>query len=231
MHNLLGAYIPIFRRELRAGSMTFDLRPGNEPMTGMQLHRRDEVFVQHVMDHFAEISDSYERLRDVELYVGRFPFDRTRVDKVRFLRFAVEAWLHEMYMLRERLYAFAAMLQRAYRRDQRSQQAADATTAMRALAKHALDNVVRARDTHVHQRRYSDINIRQLTLLSIAARREPEHTWLFENVYAETRKQKRSWVKQNNDATEKVLDKYFALATEVIFDRGHLRPPTPNDCR
>jgi hypothetical protein len=90
-------------------------------------------------------------------------FSRTRVDKVRFLRFAIEAWLHELYMLRERLYALAAMLHRAYRNDQRSPQAVEVAAAMRAIAKHSLDSVVRARDAHVHESRFADTEIRQLT--------------------------------------------------------------------
>jgi hypothetical protein len=229
MRHLLDAHIPVFQRELRAGAITFDLRPGHNPMTAVPLRRRDEIFVQRLMDHFTEIHDSYERLRDVELYVGRFPFTRTRVDKVRFLRFAIEAWLHELYMLRERLYAFAAMLHRAYRSDPRSQQAIDIAAAMRAIARHALDGVVRARDAHVHENRFSDVEIRQLTLLWVMAKREPQHEWLFETMYAETRQRKRAWVKGNNDLIEQLLDNYFETAMPLVFDReGTLLPPTPS---
>jgi hypothetical protein len=229
MQYLLDAHIPVFQRELRAGTITFDLRPGYGPMTGMVLRRRDEVFVQRLMDQFAEIHDSYDRLRDVELYVGRFPFPRTRVDKVRFLRFTVEAWLHELYMLRERLYAFAKAVQRAYRRDSRAKQAVNAAAAMRTVAQHALDAVVHARDAHVHESRFVDADIRQLTLLSVMARREPEHTWLFEVRYAEIRKQKREWVTRNNDSIEHMLNDYFAVVLVFVFDpAGKLLPPVPN---
>jgi hypothetical protein len=60
------------------------------------------------------------------------------------------------------------------------------------------------------------------------ARREPQHEWLFETVYGETRQRKRKWVKGNNDLIEQLLDNYFASAMPLVFGRGGtLLPPTP----
>jgi hypothetical protein len=224
--NLLDVHIPLFLQRMHDGEIKFDLRTGQNPMTSAPFRRRDDIFLDRLMDSFVEIHDSYERLRDVELYAGRFPFSRTRVDKVRFLRFAVEAWLHELYMLRERLYAFTTTLQRAYRKDARAQRVAFAAESMRQMARHALDGVTRARDSHVHESRFTDIEIRQLSLLRILALREPQQAWLFEAVYIETRRKKREWLQRNNDAVEQVLNEYFGIALPLVFTpSGKLSPP------
>src|SRR2546428_11445891 len=57
---------------------------------------------QWLSHHFLEISRAVDTMRDIEFYIGRFPYRKTAIAKHRHLQFHFEAFLHELYILQQR---------------------------------------------------------------------------------------------------------------------------------
>lgn len=66
-----------------------------------------------------EVARHDERHRVLRFYVGKFPYRKTQIAKHRHLQFHVEAFLHELYILQERLVKFLKFIERQHRRDAR----------------------------------------------------------------------------------------------------------------
>jgi len=65
---------------------------------------------------FGEIYDSVEYLRDALVYIKSFPYEGTRITKVRYFRYVVENFLREIYTLDQRLKKFAQRVAEEYER-------------------------------------------------------------------------------------------------------------------
>jgi hypothetical protein len=223
---MLDHYLDLFSRQLHEGSVTFGVTPSDDPITVTPPTRSDELFLEEVFDWVVEITETYERLLDVELYVRRFPFQRTRINKFRYLRFSVEAYLHEAYMLSERLAGLRNYLVKAYRNDARAATIRTVKRQLSGLISERLGALLDARGKHVHRDRFSDLEIRQLGMMRIVAERKPELRANFEFVYQYTRKKKAAWVRQHNAAIAELLDDFFAIVSPIVLSaRGELLPP------
>jgi hypothetical protein len=62
-----------------------------------------DIFFGDLFYGFNEIFISFERLKDLEVYISRFPNTKTLIAKIDYLRFLIENYLNEMYLLKERL--------------------------------------------------------------------------------------------------------------------------------
>lgn len=96
----------------------FDLGPPTPPRppstdTGRQ------AFFRKLRIGLQEIDTSREALRDIEYYIGRFPYRTTRILKHSYLQFHVEAFYNEIYILDLRLLNYLILMERQYRGDPR----------------------------------------------------------------------------------------------------------------
>ena len=80
---------------------------------------KDETHFRRVFSGFTEINSCVERLRDIQVYVGSFPYRSQKLSRVRFLRYQIESYFHEVYILKERLIAYLTTIGRLFRRDLR----------------------------------------------------------------------------------------------------------------
>ena len=60
--------------------------------------RRDEVFARRLFLEFDEIVSSYQCLRDIEIYIRRFPYRDTGLSDLRYLKYHIENHLNEVYI-------------------------------------------------------------------------------------------------------------------------------------
>jgi hypothetical protein len=224
--NILDAHLPLFQQMLHDGSIVFATRPSDEPMTITPPSRRDDLFLDRLMDEFVEIKHTFDRLRDSEIYIRQYPFRTRKLDKVRYLRAMIEAHLNEIYVLAQRLEAMAKFITRAYRRDARAVEIKRSMDEVVTLVQQSLKDVNAARGHHVHRARFQDRELRQLGMMWIVAQRKPDLTSNFETVYRGIKRSKLKWVTDNNALIEKLLDECFKLVDPVVFTRSKgLRPP------
>ena len=137
-----------------------------EPVTLAKM-TRDEQFAATMFRRFTEIHNCIERLKDCEAYVGSFPFKRGRITRHAYLQLVVEAHLNELYVLRERLLAYAKTVERAYRKDLHSKEIAKVTASLEAFVVKVLSSFARARGSHIHEYRYSHDDIERLQLVAL----------------------------------------------------------------
>lgn len=75
-----------------------------------------DVVISKLFYGFNEIHKSYERLKEHEVYVGRFPYSGTEISKVSHLNYNIENYLGEFYILKERIKKYLATVGRIYKR-------------------------------------------------------------------------------------------------------------------
>jgi hypothetical protein len=184
----------------------------------------DDRFAADAFQGYMEIGETLERLLDIELYLRRFPFRSTRITRERYLRFHVEAYLHESYILRERLLTFGKRVTRAYKRGDHRQTAASTGQRLEELAR-ALDGVTQMRGRHVHELRFDETRLRNLGALELIERRSSDPVWAgaIKEQYPRVRRHWVRWVREMNEGVRELLDQYFDELHALMFDAGRLR--------
>ena len=186
---------------------------------------RDQQFAVKMFREFAEIHTCIERLKDFETYVSRFPFARTRITRDAYLQMVVEAHLHELYLLRERLISLAKRIARAYKKDAESKRIARIANALEEFVLKALGSFTTVRGNHVHVRRYTHADIDRLRLISIL-QKGPDSDFTkairhFKRIattesHNRLKIQARKW----NKTAAIVLEEYCKVANSLLFVDG-----------
>jgi hypothetical protein len=124
-------------------------------------------YQQWLLHHASEISRSLDTMRDIEFYMGKFPYRKTQIAKHRHLQFHVEAFLHELYILQERLVQFLKFIERQHRKDPRLPQIKAACAVLNNLVIDSMKKGIAIRGSHVHRWRMSDARIDRLNAMSL----------------------------------------------------------------
>lgn len=184
-----------------------------------------KLFFSKVFHGFGEISKSLETLIDIEFYISRFPFQRTRVTRERYLQFHVESYFSEIYLLRERLKRYITLLERQYKRSLGISNVQERCKALTDAITSSLAGVTDIRGRHVHEARFSDDDIDRLSLITLLL-----HAWdnesasLMTKYYRyEYRRVKKNWfdkIKANNKTLRELLDFFFDSLFPIVFDEN-----------
>ncbi len=199
--------------------------PLNKP-TGRTRH------YQWLMHHASEISRSLNTMRDIEFYIGKFPYRKARIAKHRHLQFHVEAFLHELYILRERLVQFLNFIQRQHRKDPRLPQIEAACAVLNTLVIDSMKKGIAIRGSHVHRWRISDARIDRLSAISfytMLPNKKIQRAFeaFYESEYRKTRKQWRGWISGGIAEAQKLVDAYFDEVFKLVCDdKGKLVYPS-----
>lgn len=179
---------------------------------------------------FIEIHESYKTLRDIEVYIRRFPYSDTKIQKTRHLRYHIESYLNEMYILKERLEAFAKRMARRHRKSPWVSQ--EGFKKLIELVITWPNEIVKTRGSHVHSRRFSADDLQRLEGWEIFLQEEGidanfiANLEMFEEGYRTTRKKWQTRITENNDSVKVLLDAYFGALYAVLFDeKGQLKLP------
>ncbi len=142
---------------------------GTIPSAGQSSqHNAKDLFIANKLFRpFSEIADSYECLTSISAYISSFPIRNRKISRVSYLRYHIENYLSEMYILRERLDSFLSILDRSYRRSKEYPRIHIATETMRPIVNKAFESYVRVRGSHVHENRYYDEDITGLSTLEL----------------------------------------------------------------
>jgi len=91
------------------GNYLFDL-PGSRVLS-RKISPQEEVF-RFLFYGFSEIAETYEHLQDFEVYLRRFPYQRSRISISRHLSHTIEAYLNEVYVFQQRLLSYVRRVRR-----------------------------------------------------------------------------------------------------------------------
>lgn len=180
-------------------------------------------YMQWLLHHFSEIERALDTMQDIEFYIGRFPYRKTRITKHRHLQFHVEAFLHELYILQERLLQFLKFVERQHRRDSRLPGIKATCAVLREFVIATMKKGIDIRGSHVHRWRLSDTKIERLnainfyTLMPNAKVRKTFKSF-YEAEYRKARKQWRSWIVDGTRTAHEIVDSYFDEVFKLVFD-------------
>jgi hypothetical protein len=187
-----------------------------------KLTDRDRFFGK-IFRGFLEISKSLETLEDISFYVGRFPFQKTRITAENYLRFHVEAWFAEMYILRERLTSYLKVVERQYKRDPHFSTIQARCRSLGDLITKTLQDVIALRGQHIHENRFSDDDMDRLDTLELLTHDLDDVVKSLMHLHhrIEHRKVRRAWkdrIVANNKAVRELIDVFFDVLFPVVFD-------------
>ena len=183
--------------------------------------RRDEVFASRLFLGFDEFVTSLLCMKDVEIYIKRFPYRDTGVSNLRYLKYHIESHLNEIYLFQERVKAFLNFIQKRYQKSPIAAEIKLMVQKILALIKASLQNIILVRGTHVHSRRFTNDDFDRLTFLENMKKAEAETFGsLYEFEYKQARKKWAKTIQTNNLAMEQLLNTICKELCAVLFDEN-----------
>lgn len=189
-----------------------------------------EKFLSKMVYGFREISDSYYFLKDIETYIGRFPYRNTKISQTRYLAYHFENYLNEIYLLKERLACYFTVIGRLYKKDSRHGLILKKTSSLSNFVDDSLKGIIKTRGTHVHQTRFTDEDLDRLKtqefLTEHSGKKLKSLGNLFKEHYGITRRKYKQIIKANNGQVKKMLDLCFDTLFEIIANNeGQIKHP------
>jgi hypothetical protein len=198
----------------------------DEPAPSPRPQQPKERTVAKLILGLSEILDSVQSLRNVSVYARRFPYANSGIEKGAYLRYHIENYLNELYILEKRMEAYLKAISRMYRHDPLGPTISRLADAILKSLSDALTDIREARGAHVHEERYSDQELNRLRVLETVKDQNARLSGLYEHFYRLTREAKLKWITEMNAGLQGLLDTYFAQLLEVLrSDDGHLHIP------
>ena len=171
---------------------------------------------------FSEINNSMERLTHSLVYLSSYPkskaFHFHRLSEADWLRYHIEAYLNEVYILHERLTRFLRKIEKVGIAA-RDKSALNSVNKLKAVVTASLKNVVRARGGHVHEQRFDDTelaNLGSLVLITKSSELRPLRT-LRQLQYLKALQKWRRQLLANNKETQKLCEYVFEEANTILI--------------
>lgn len=191
----------------------------NISRTGRQMH------VGKVFDGYFEIVRSVDTLKLIESYVSKFPARNASISRERHLQFFYESYLHEIYVLQQRLLRYLRTIERQYRSDSRLPEIRTWCKKVFVLVQDSLRSIVKVRGSHVHEIRAYDKGIDRLVSLGLLADPQSDSTFhravkvLFQEECRKVQKEWKARMVNSNGTLQQLLDAYFKVLRRLIFEK------------
>jgi hypothetical protein len=192
---------------------------------------RDEYFSM-IFKGFKEITASFTQLRDIEIYIRRFPYRNTSISRSRHLEYHIGNYLQEIYILRNRLINYLTRIRRAFRKSPQASDANKICGTLNTLVETTFKSITLSRGDHVHRRRYFDDDLDRVQTWELFAAHPKDDNearmlrFMDDRNYKELRGEWVKRIKTNNENTEKMFDVFFGTLYPLLFKNdGNLHFP------
>ncbi len=168
---------------------------------------------------FSEITGIIDTLKLIETFVSIDPPEVKGVNSSNYLNYHVHNYFQEMYILKERLNAYLTLIQRLYQKKVDKQLLKEVMNPLFALIKVSLDNIAGSdgvRNIHVHQKKYSDDEMRWLSSTSFLSEFHDEFAEESVKAYAIAKRKWITTIGKNNRELKTLIDVYFGMCYEVV---------------
>lgn len=181
---------------------------------------KKEIFFGKLFRGFTEIFKSIEALKDIEIYIGTFPYRNKKITKLRYLRYNIENYFHEIYLLKNRLISYGTIIDRRYKKDVNT---INIEGNIKSLVENSLKNITDIRGKHVHLYRIEFNNLERLELMELLTSigEEPLGKILanyYKLTFIKIRNEWKQIIMNNNKTLVKLFDIYSDIITEILFD-------------
>lgn len=176
-----------------------------------------------------EILLSMQSIENIRIYAKRFPYKRQNVSRYSYLRYHIENYLNEVYLLHNRLKAYLALIEKAYKKSSFSNNVLTITEPLKTVVEISLENLLNMRGYHVHEYRYTDKELDRLSTLELFSESSNEFGPLINVFYIRAYKDiRKAWVVRINndiDAISTLLEYYFHRLMLAISKDGKILFP------
>ncbi len=184
-----------------------------------------DIFFGVLFYGFNEIYISFERLKDLEVYISRFPNVKTPIAKINYLRFLIENYISEVYILKERLNKYLKKIRESYIEDRRYVLIRKTCDQLINAVEDSLENIITIRGSHTHLVRYEDRDIKRLESIFFFNEYLDELQKYvddyiipnFKNEYRKLRRKRKKILKDNNKKIKILLDYCFKKMLKIVF--------------
>ena len=202
-------------------------KPG--PTQVQRKQTSDDKRLARLSHGWEEISECRERLGHSEVYVRQYPtyrsFKTKRITKVTDLRYHIEKYFEEMYILKERLKSYIKVVESLRPNDQSANRVLNS---LKTVARQTLYPITRTiRGSHVHNSRYRDSGIDRLVTLGVViselhlnSKLDKASRVYFKSVYSRERNEWARRIQANNKEVDRLLDAYFDALYPLVFSYG-----------
>ncbi len=201
-----------------ADSIEADLLGEDRPLVSGLINSRDELFFCKAFYLLHEITLSVECIEDIEVYLQNH--QTSPVSQVRYLRYHVDGFLNELYILQERLLSYLDFIEKRYRRNRESKNISERVTSLHGIIKNTLGPLMKTRGAHVHQSRYSDKYLDRVSSLSLLVEllSADDVKMAYEKSLMVARIYWLDQVKAGIKLVRALLEGYFKNLHELLFD-------------
>lgn len=175
-----------------------------------------------IFQGYSEIHSSVERLKNIEKYTRRFPYREMGVSEVDYLRYNIENYLSENYILRERMKTYNTKIIRAYKNSNNSEKITKEISECSKIITASFDSIVKIRGGHIHSCRYTDEELDRLSSLELLSASSAKYNYAFFFMYSKAYKDSRKkWVitmKRNLASIDSILEYFCKTLLTNITD-------------
>lgn len=198
-------------------------------------HSQKTLFIANKLFRpMLEIISTMEVIENIPIYMSSFPYAKSKISKLSYIKYHLENFMNEVYILEKRLFAYFKLIEKEYREETN---AIHIKKVLKLTSKHvedSLKNVRSLRGGHVHKFRYSDNDLDHLSALQLLSthkdKREEDLPFYcrpdyFDAQYKIIRKEK---VKNIKDGIEKlwdILETCFEAMLSIISKDGEIIYP------
>lgn len=188
-----------------------------------------EYFIANkIFRPISEIFNTVESIENIAIYIRTFPYKRQGISKVSYLKYHVENYLNELYLLKNRLIAHLNLIEKSYKKSATSLHVSQKIKPLYDVISKVLEGYVELRGIHVHQYRYSDYDFDRLSFLELLSRGKTEDNFkqiiknLLNDAYSETRKKWIAKINSDVDGIHGLLEFYFEQLISALIADGKL---------
>ena len=203
MADFSSAYLDPAFKNMKAG------KPHTQPT--------DEVFAT-LFYGYAEITDAIDSLTLCETLIGVAPPRSKAIEKDRYLKFIVGTYLQEVYILEQRLTAYAKKISRLYG-------IPGIPKAVQQVVYEPLEGIINTRGAHVHAQRFSDKHLSSVSQFALLRRLRHPLGEDFDFEYKLAQMEWKSQAQKNNKAILKIVEQYFRILRIVLAPKGKIDFP------
>lgn len=160
---------------------------------------------------FTEITATLDALSLVEILIGTASPRTKRIEKDHYLQFLVGAYLQEMYILEQRLTAYAKKISRLYRKPA-------LPSVVRRIVYKPMEGIIGTRGAHVHGHRFTDEHLDRVSTTALFRRIGHQLGDDLEFEYLIARREWKQRIKSNNEVTRQLVDQYCGLLRAVMCE-------------
>lgn len=200
----------------------FDLSQDEPAQASSQLKSNEEL-VNRLILGFLEIEESVKKLHNIAIYIHRFPYVSTRIVKSTYLKYHMENYLNEIYLLQERMKTYLKVISHFFKKDPQGMSIDQITRSISKKVVKVMSGLVKARNMHVHHRRYTDRDFDRLNILELLKDETIPNiniARLYQLTYLTVLIAKRNFVKRTNKVIDSLLEEYFKYLWEILLDAG-----------